>query len=52
MGYNNMSNWYSAMNALRFYQKIDDNTILNWYPFELQIYLSLIAKETKKKQNE
>lgn len=49
MGYNSMPNWYSAMNALRFYQKIDDSTILNWYPFEREIYTDLIAKEIKKK---
>lgn len=49
LGYNNISNWYSTVNALRFYQKISDETIMNWIPFERDIYIELIAKEIKKK---
>jgi len=48
MGYNNISNWYSTTNLLRFHQKIDDQTIMNWLPFERDIYMDLIAKEIKK----
>lgn len=48
MGYNSISDWYSTMNALRFYQKINDETILNWLPFERDIYMDLITKEMKK----
>lgn len=49
MGYGNLSHWYSTINLLRFYQKIDDRTMLEWIPFERDIYLDLIAKEIKKK---
>jgi len=49
MGYNSISNWYSTITLLRFYQKIDDQTMMEWLPFERDIYMDLIAKEIKKK---
>lgn len=49
MGRMSIVDWYKINHMLRFYHHISDETILNWIPYERDLYMGMIAEEIKKK---
>lgn len=50
--YTDMATWYKVNHILRYHYNIDDNTILNWLPFEREIELGLIKEDRERKKRQ
>jgi hypothetical protein len=52
MAYNSLANYYNMFFQLRHYHKYSDSDMLNWLPFERDIYVDLLLAALDKEKLE
>lgn len=44
--YNTLANWYGVVSRLRTQYFISDESIMSWMPFERDLYIDMIKKDS------
>lgn len=50
VGYNNLANYYTTIFTLRQHHQYRDEDILNWLPFERDVYLDMLLAYLEKEK--